>query len=274
MRYLLLLLFIPLLTSCDDFFQQELDDPELDFDRKLVLFALLTPNDTLQYVDVRASIPAFGPRPDGPSFRRQLQDATVVLDDGTNQFELAYENGDGFEGYRIPHERVDITPGRTYVITATHEGTTAVGTTTVPTDSLRFSDLTVDIETEQQGSFRERKLFLTAPNLPANEEEYYLIYHDRISNNGRTQRELVDYVRGRDDLGDRLRFAPVFLIDGVRNAVSICVTDRPTFTYLTTRDVAFATQDNPFAEPAEVATNVEGGLGLVGGANCRRFVVN
>jgi len=147
----------------------------------------------------------------------------------------------------------------------------ATGRATIPTDTLSFDEISLELETTQDGGFRERELTVSVPNRPG-EEDYYLLIHDRLSGGVSVQRELVDYVRGKEGLGENLLFAPIFLIDGLVNTVNICTTDKATYDYLFSRGTAFNNQENPFAEPTEIIGNVETGVGLVGAANCRKLV--
>lgn len=272
MRSFFLLLLAITLSGCADFFQQEIDSPDVDFERQLVLFTILSPQDSLLFVDVRETAPVFGPRDPNQDYRRILEEASVTLDDGTTTHELTFLNENGQRGYAIRTEELRLEAGQTYSITATFEDLTVRGQATIPTDTIMLDDIGFDLEiTEQFGGFRERELIVSVPNQPG-EEDYYLLIHDRLSGGARVQRELVDYVRGKDGLGESLLFAPVFLVDGVINTVNICTTTKATYNYLSTRGTAFNNQENPFAEPTEIISNVETGIGLVGAVTCRKLV--
>jgi hypothetical protein len=271
MRSLFLLLLVAVLTGCADFFMQEIDSPDVDFERQLVLFTLLSPQDSLLFVDVRETAPVFGPRENANNIRRPIEGATVMIDDGTTTHELAYYNENGQQGHAIDTEGLGLEAGKTYTVTASWDGLTATGRATIPTDTFRLGDISLDLETIEDGGFQERILSVTVPNRPG-EDDYYLLIHDRLSSGSFVQRNLVDYVRGKDGLGESLLFAPVSLIDGVINTVNICTTDKATYDYFFSRGTAFNNQENPFAEPTEIIGNVEIGIGLVGAMNCRRVV--
>lgn len=272
MRMSILLPLVLLLTGCTDFFMREIDRPDVDFTRQLAIFSILSPQDSLLFVDVRETAPAFGPRDIDQDYRRILEGAIVTLDDGTTTHELTFLSENGQRGYAIRTEELDVEAGRSYVVTATFADLVVSGEATIPTDTFAIEDISLGLETTQNGGFQERVLSVSVPNKPG-EEDYYLLIHDRLSGGNRVQRDLVDYIRGKDGLGERLQFAPVFLLDGAVNTINVCTTNEATYNYLFTRGTAFNNQENPFAEPTEIIGNAVTGIGLVGAMNCKKLLL-
>lgn len=275
MRYFIIYLAVLLTWSCEDFFLQEITDVENDYQPELSLFALLQPGDSLVVVDVRRTISATGGDDNDENFRNVIQGASITISDGTTTVDLAYRRFPT-EGYLARTDTLPvgfIRPGGVYRISAAFEELVAGGSVVVPTDSVVRADVNFTIEEQQDGGFTEVLLTVDVPNAPG-EEDYYVLIVERSSAPGAGQRmrELHDLLRGRESLGERLVFDPLFLREFNQTSVQVCVTDSATYGFLVNREAALNNADNPFAEPVLLPSNVENGVGYLGGLNCQVFV--
>jgi len=268
-----LLLALALLTSCEDFFMQEITDFDSGFTPQLSLFALLQPKDTLVIVDVRRTIASIGGDDSDENFRRSIPDARVTISDGTTTIPLTHNrspNGYFANSDTLPDNFIH--PGGSYRIEATHEALTASAMVAIPTDSIEREDINFVIGQETSGGFTEVTVTADIANLPG-QEEYYVLITERSSapDFRRRQRVLSDFLQGRANLGDRLAFKPVSLFEFNKTVIQICATDAATYNFLNLRNTAVTNADNPFAEPVILPSNVENGVGHVGGLNCQFF---
>jgi hypothetical protein len=275
MRYLIVCLAALLTWSCEDFFLQEITDFDNGYQPELSVFALLQPSDSLVIVDVRRTISATGGDNNDEDFRNVIRGASVTVSDGTTTVALAYRRFP-IEGYLARTDTLPagfIRPGGVYRISAAYEELVAGGTIVIPTDSVARADVSFAVEELQSGGFTEVLLTVEIPNAPG-EEDYYVLIAERSSPPGfsRRTRELHDFLRGRTSLGERPVFEPVSLREFNRTSVQLCVTDAATYTFLANRETAFSNAENPFVEPVLIASNVENGVGHLGGLNCQVFV--
>jgi hypothetical protein len=278
MRFIFLLCLGLLLVSCEDFFNQELTGLESDYEPELSLFALLQPQDSLIMVDVRRTIPTIGGLANEEDFRRVIEDAEVTISDGRTTVPLVYLDNRNVDGYvaltdTLPEDFLQ--PGGTYTIEAQHEDLRAGGTVSIPLDSITREDVGLRIVEETSGGFTDVLLVLDIPNQPG-EEEYYVLISERSSapNFDRRQRNLVDWLRGRESLGERLVFEPVSLFEFTRTTAQLGIPNAATHDYLSLRQTALDNNENPCAEPTILPSNVENGVGHLGGLNCQFFTFN
>ncbi len=279
MRHILLyLLLAGGLASCSaEFFNQESDAYQIPFEHKLVLHALLTPQDPLIIVDVRLNEPATGlPSADAP-LNGRVTDAEVMFFGPQDSITLPYFQCRGVAGYAVPAEDFTLTPGTVYQIEARWNGLLATGSLRIPDAAPSPGTIALDIYESEENDFPETIVQTTIANLPG-EEDHYLIYHDieDLDSTGTVtsrQRDLIDYLRGTDRQGNRLIFKEFGFRNESRNILRICTIEPAYFRYLDTRFQGSLVDENPFAEPVNVFTNVEGGLGVVAGGNCLKIIL-
>ncbi|CAH0999490.1 hypothetical protein LEM8419_00790 [Neolewinella maritima] len=276
MRYLTLLLALGMM-GCTEFFIQEIADAEVPFIPQLAVFTLLQPQDSLIVVDVRLTAPAVGSPPPDRSGRDLVSGAQVTISDSLQTFPLTLSTDPLRAGYVISNDIVRLRAGGRYTVSVTYEDLTARGTVTIPPEHGVGEGLEIATTEEGQNGFAEHRAWVSLLN-PSGEEDYYLLLHDRRSYRsdgtlGRPERSLVDWLHGRTVTGPRLHFLPLTLAGRSQHLLRICRTTAATVSYLSSRDMARANTGNPFAEPTQVSSNVEGGLGLVGCAQCRLVYV-
>lgn len=274
MRALILLSLGLLLFGCEDFFNQELTGLENDYQPELSLFTLLQPKDSLIIVDVRRTIPAIGGITNEEDFRRVVPDARVTISNGITTVPLVYSDFP-IEGYLALQDTLPddfLCPGESYTIEAQHEALSARGTVNIPLDSIAREDIRFQVVEEREGDFLEVEVIADIPNQPG-DNEFYVMIVERSSapNFDFRRRELHDFVRGRQSLGDRLAFEPVLVFEFNRTTLQLCVAEAATYNFLSIRSTAINNNDNPFAEPTLLPTNVEDGVGHLGGLNCQFF---
>lgn len=272
MRLTVLLMLLFSLSSCEDFFLQEITDFDNGFTPQLSLFALLQPQDSMIIVDVRRTISSIGGDANDPEFRGVPADATVTISDGTTAVPLRYGRFP-IEGYLALRDSLPedfIRPGGTYWIEASHEELTASGTAIVPLDSIERDSIDLSFTRETSGGFTD--VYVTAElDNPPGAEDYYVLIVERSSapNFSNRRRELHDFIQGRPELGERFAFMPVSLREFNKTVLQICVTDAATYDFLNLRNTAVTNAENPFTEPVILPSNVENGVGHLGGLNCQ-----
>lgn len=277
MRLITLIALMIGLSSCEDFFLQEITDFDNGFTPQLSLFALLQPQDSLIIVDVRRTISSVGGDDNDPDFRRVIEDATVTISDGATVVPLRYSrfSTEGYVALRDSLPQDFIRPGGVYQIEATHEELTAFGTVIVPLDSIQRDAIDLSITRETNGGFTDVFGTVEIDNRPG-AEDYYVLIVERSSapNFDRRRRELHDFIQGRPELGERFSFRPVSLFEFNKTVLQICVTDAATFDFLNLRNTAITNAENPFTEPVILPSNVTNGVGHLGGLNCRLLTVS
>jgi hypothetical protein len=275
MRPVFFLLLILSCCACENFAGQELTELNNDYAPELVLFSLPNPQDSLLVVDLRRSISSLGGRPDGQGFRQQIPDATVSISDGSVDYPLRFADFDPVSGYYLRLDSLDralLRPGESYVISAEYAGERVQAEFAIPLDSLPVDAAAFAFETETLNGFTDLWLNASIPNLPG--DDFYLVTVNRDTRpaSGRRREEIADFLRGRDELGDSLYLARIELFEFNTTTVRICAIDPLAFEYLDARATAIANQENIFAEPTLLPTNVENGRGFVGGLNCQAYV--
>jgi hypothetical protein len=188
----------------------------------------------------------------------------------------------GFCIYSTFDESIFGEEGRTYALTINVEGETLTSTTTIPVpivmDSYWYKD---------QPGFSNYGYLWFKLNDPQPLGSAYRMYTQRLGKDDRflpANGSVFDdkffnglvfeafLWRGHelgtnepDDFGEtRLYFK-----QGDTIAIKFCTIDQPHFQFLNTFEIAAFNNGNPFAAPAAVKTNIEGGLGIWGGYGVR-----
>ena len=261
------LAFLVFTSGCTGYFERELELVDVPYERQLVLNTVLSPQDSLIRADVYVTAPIVGEFPADFSPHGRVDDAQITLVGPTETFSFEPKRQFPEPTYVLAQAVAQLEPGMTYEVIAEWDGLSARGRTTIPQLSIPRDSIILEDASNDQ----ERRIRVVWPNL-AGEQDYYLVSTDQELYDGpgqtRLQRELVDYLRGRDALGAYITTRAIGVNRGTPTLLNVCQTGPATYDYLVTRQTLQVNADNPFAEPTTVANNLDEGLGLVGAANC------
>ncbi|WP_116105612.1 DUF4249 family protein [Lewinella sp. IMCC34191] len=265
------LIIVMLATGCAEFFDREIEVDALPYERQLVLTTILTPQDSLIRADVFVTAPAVGDLPPDYPTKGLVTEARVTLVGPAGSFPFAFTASGGWRTYTLPQTEARLKAGETYEVVAEWDGLTARGEVLIPERNIPLDSIILQQVVEDDG---DRYVQARWPN-QVGERDYYLLYADQTYRRGGNlspdiQRELADFLHGRDALGPYLSAAFSIRAD-FENTVNVCQTTQATYDYLLTRGTLEVNHENPFAEPTTVANTLQEGLGLVGAANCWQF---
>jgi hypothetical protein len=254
---------------------------------KLVINSFISPQDTLIRVVVSLSQPLYNNANSGNYF--SVANATVQISDGINTQLLAYNQTESY--YYVKSSQLPIIVGKTYYLTVTTpDGKNVNASTTIPTSnsSLSFSSHVINNPNQTDTYLME-----THWNDQAGIEDYYRIvyyqkqfttytydtssityvdttyyydlnFSDNISdknNNGSTMNQNFQFTQDPNSSGN---LGEIYLLHATKEY------------YLFHKILKNAndTQDDPFAEPVQMYTNINGGYGVFAGFNQYKLPVS
>jgi len=275
--FLLIAGLILLITFCSCEKNIMIDVPQAE--EKIVVEGWIDQND-YPIVFLTKNLPYFGTIDSAMLFNIIIQDATVIVSDGSitdtlklipfpdfNYFPPIY-----YTGYKIKGE-----VGKTYNLTVKAEGKTLTATTTIPPpvypDSVWFK-----IEPQQDSLGYLWGSFTDPPELG----NYYRLFAKRFSKDKRYIPVLGSAYDDKFFNGQSFQFS---MIRGVESAtdttvdeefgffkigdtigVKICTIDKAHYDFWRTAEGEMYSGGNPFVTPTQIVTNIEGGgLGVWGG---------
>ncbi len=292
LKSVLLLAGVCLLAACEKDVTS-LNLPAIE--SQLVLYAFISPQDTVVSVRVYESKPVFTDRTGGVS--DLIPDATVTLSDGQKSVALSLPGnvgqGPGTSSYYVMARDFPIEAGKTYMLrVSTPDGRLATAQCTVPAappvPEVRFDPA---LDTTTSGTAGQQ-VYTGALHWqdPAGEENFYRVDADvnrvRTDNRGVVSDEWgqVLWNDGKsttfsDARLDGAQFSSpettIQVVRGYHGSVTLYAyllhTDRAYFEYH--RTLRANTDSNPFAEPVLLYSNVEGGLGVFAAFNRRTLEV-
>ena len=258
---------------------------------KLVLTSFISPQDTLLTVNVGWSVPIYGTPPAGS----QLSDGTVVtLSDGTTTVRLSLDANVNPTRFSTPARNLPITPGGTYFLSVTTpDGLRARASCTVPARANDQWTTSLDSAESVNGprNAKEYSLGVKWQDAPG-EGDYYRIFAEipgswtgAIGPPNRPSRVDTVYFylnfkqgdvytqdRGQDGREFAVREAKFFPFSPGPGSGSVrlerkinvvlLTTDRNYYEFHRNVNQYQDSEDNPFAEPTPLYSNVEGGLGV------------
>lgn len=256
---------------------------------KLVVVSFISPQDTLLTVEVTETQPVFGKIKDEDRDRpKKVENATVKLTDGVNTVQLVYR-GDILR-YTTDAKNFLIEPGKTYFLTvAVPDGRKVEASCTVPSTAIqilsvkkdsalvnaygdkymdRFVTFTWQDINGQSNFYRvvARKEFkqpdgegkIVTYNEPLIVENPYLSDKDRDGNIFKTSK--ISYFH--DYIGSNFDYYNSFKIH-----LFVLLTDESYYKYHQSVINQGRVNENPFAEPVFIYSNVTGGLGVFSAFN-------
>lgn len=284
-NFLIGLLF--LLVGCE---KDVSDEVKIPVKPKLAIFSFLSPQDTVLAVKVYKTQPILG-------FSQVfdtvgIRDATVQLSDGSKSVTLTYKrvNINMSAYYGIDAAAFPIVAGKTYSLTvSTPDGLRATGTCTIPgTEGITISDL-AHSEVEKKDEYNPGRTYVDhsfdfkfkdAPGSNYYRTDAYFKFKNN-QDGGRQWISSMGYDTRKAFISDDRRDGMVLdaptasftmvedgSISGPYTLVAlVAVTDKAYYLYHQSLDRQSGAEDNPFAEPAIVYSNIQDGLGVFCGYN-------
>lgn len=255
MQKALVFIIFASLCSCES----EFDSTVLNSTEKVALECYISPSDTAITAILTRSIPF--------TVRKTLfdslfiSDAKVFISDELTEKELIF-NKKLFSAYEIPTNQFKIDYGKKYTIRVLlPDGKKIQSTCTVP----KKSSIPEPIEILKY--IRNPKLIEVQLRWKSEPNQKYFIQKFYYSNNQPQPfpSQLIKSAEFRSDtLTSNFYTYNLDNIDDKRNTIFFSVLDSNLFEYRKTLNINFNNQDDPFSQPINVKSNVEGGLGCFG----------
>jgi hypothetical protein len=284
-RYLFLFFYSLLLVSLSSC-EKEADVKIPDVKAKLVVFSFISPQDSILKVIVRKTMPVFGTRSNnGSDDFKSIKGASVYISDGASRIQLFYDTLH-FQYVSAVNE-LTIETGKEYFLEVSAEGTEVKASCRIP-PATQITSIEFDTITEQY-SEPGSEYFIQHLEIHANwkdqytETNYYRIYSEFEFDSERfgypdSKFEFISFEKEvvSDQEGGNGNFSRKGTSWIDPNMADPKYMPRKYRCYLLTIDKHYYTyhrwlsnndEDNPFAEPTLVPTNIEGGLGVFAGYN-------
>ena len=246
-----LLIASVLLLSCEE----TVSPPEIEnIEDLLVVNSILNPTDSIYYVEVTWSNPSFGLLPD---FEDEfVTNAIVTISDGSRQEAFVYETQQ--RRYELDAERFPIEPGATYQLTVSANGQEAFATASTKTG----------VPLVESFEFRNsRDLSISWKDLEGSEDFYTVTAFLKREEQDFTN--LIPYFFESGFVSDRNRDGSILQDTGEgfespRSMDTLLVT---LYSYNELYVDYFEILENyigddPFSEPVQLPSNIQGGLGI------------
>jgi hypothetical protein len=249
---------------------------------KLIVTSFISPQDTAVHVRITRSVPTLGVRQpaDAP-----VTDASVWVTDGTQTANLEFDSKTAT--YLVETAYFPVTAGATYTLrVTTPDGGQAEATCTVPAALNVPLSVTLDSASVPNNIYKEYTLRLSWPD-SAGETNYYRAGGEiareftRQSGNGPVPPNVQplywdsqEVIEDRGQNGSEI-YTPKLTVWGFGSPMVINIvlhayllhTDQHYYEYHRSVRSASYSQDNPFAEPVLVYSNITGGLGVFAAYN-------
>lgn len=279
-----LLTFALMMGGCTNFFDQvvAIDPPE--YEQKLVVHCFQNQVDSSIYVSVTRNVGLLETIPDsaynvkgasvewyesGNLLYTMTADDFLVSPAQTGNFEWRY--------YGKSTNSTVITPGKQYQIKVSHPDFDPVSAVAIAPFPPKIDTVTVKLDTTTTGGFFEGTAnFAITIDDPAAEVNYYEIkirgegpYYYGIESDDPNARDGIDYINllVSDEFFNGKKYTIRVTNSATNEPFWVVVVKSVTFDYYKFSTTALINNDaqyNPFANPAQVFTNVTGGLGLFG----------
>lgn len=263
--YLGLVLILPLwgLNSCSSEKVIEVDLPQ--YDSQLVVECYLEPGKPYQ-LTLQGSVSYFS-EPELPL----IDDALVVIshagisDTLENAFHYDVET-EKFANYWAQGTTVPYSPGMQFDLYIRDASGREIRGSTVMQDTVTLQPLELDINAEGEASITARW-----PDFPGTESYYVLTMHKNALN----KRLVLDFFLD-DRIGDGEDFVVsswYWLDPGDSCIATVYHIEQDYWAYLNSIEAASNANGNPFAQPASIMSNVEGGIGVFASHSLVRRII-
>ena len=264
---------------------------------KLVVHSYISPQDTVLAVVVEVPRAVIGQRPvtNGYQYRQPITVATVDMSDGARTVRLVYSAKDQL--YRAPIRSLPIVAGHTYTLTVTtpYDYPTVSAQCTVPA-AVVPSSIQVDSTIENQYGQNQRKYISRLRwQDPTGQVNYYRVAGQALKTqrqpiyNAKPPRDTVitnvetiyfqntglfsdKSLDGEQFISSKAEYHDYDSISGnglvqLRIIMWLNAIDENYYRYHDALDRQSAANDNPFAEPVLIPSNIQNGLGCFGAFN-------
>ncbi|MEH0157865.1 DUF4249 domain-containing protein [Limibacter armeniacum] len=266
-----LLLLILSLTSCDENFMTRDVDPNLlpEFESKVAVFGVISPQLPTIDISLSSNVPIIGTQRDMHyGEKKVITDATVKISDGIDEVILPYDSD--MLLYSILQESFPIVEGNTYTVNITTQG----GLQLTAKCTVPKANPIAEMELEQKADFYSIRVIW---NDKSGEENYYRVgawvgelYDDGITQTTYWNESYFDQYLFSDTNrdGEMLRAQSEYYGYKETNSplkAKLLTVDRNYYLYHKDLEYYWEVDDNPFAEPKNIYTNIEGdGIGMFG----------
>lgn len=276
------LYFLMLLILCESCEKEAVNIELPKADPKLVIYSYLSPSDSLIEVEITKSAPFFGKNSDINEFEF-VEDATVQISSNGITLNIPFNNLTG--RYSIPNNSsFPIVEGRSYSLFVTAPGGfVCSANTSVPSVKPNGIRIELDSSFKEDEFFSEKKYRIIAKwNDVAGSLNYY--HHAvRIGSESRFDGgfNICDhFISSEDKEGEEISRTCTYNVfssfeppsSKFNGTVFLLTTDVSYYKY---HESLFRNDDeNPFAEPVQTFSNIEGGLGCFGSYVEQRAEIN
>jgi hypothetical protein len=269
---ILMVLAILTFTACDEMISEV--EPPKTASQKLVVTSFISPESDFLTVTVSKTRMIYETRPANEYGHKPVEDAIVTISDGINTVQLPYN--EATLNYKVSQQLLPVVEGRTYYLNVTAPGGfVATSSCTVP-DKLPPA---IEIDQIDTADYDFYQIFYTIyfkfRDIPG-EGDYYGVYVGRQSEDGpwseNPQQSAIyseGFDRGETFVSDKnidgqyftYKTYEMFLNNSETTFnFTLCLTDIHYYKYH--KAVWSQSDDNPFAEPYPIYSNVDGALGV------------
>jgi hypothetical protein len=254
-------------------------------DNKLVVTCFISPGDSVVTAAVQSSKPKYTQSFFGSvSIEAMIQDATVILSDGTTSIQLAF-NTDYFF-YKANTSMLPIVSGKTYYLSvSTPDGKKADAQTTIPSGSLEIASLDTKIKAANRSpNFFEFDLNMTVNDI-SNVTNYVEIHFETVTAHTSSigfppvtyiDTSFISYTTpyfDTDEKISKIRYscnltgAAYISNDTIKYSrvdVSVLNCNKDFYLYNQSVELARYSGSDPFSNPVQVYSNINNGFGCFG----------
>jgi hypothetical protein len=265
-----------LLPSCE---KDVTDKFDLGTQNQVVLQSFISPQDSWVVVRLRRTQPAVGRRLSGDELK--VKDATVTIVEGNQTVTLPYDVKS--DRYQVQASVFPIVAGKNYTINvSTVSGSKLSAQTTVPLSAqIAISSYSLKVKSKEFGGEYTSLMYKWFD--AAGVENYYKTLAYRVAvgslqlqkvefnNNKLLDAYLADANSDGQELTSNELISPNYLSNNISGPyklyLSLLVLDKNYYLFQRSLLRQNSSDDNPFAEPALIFSNVQGGLGIFASSN-------
>ncbi len=282
-QYLLLVVIILFFTSCDDdFLSVEEKTKNIPSSTAPTIEAFICPQDTVHKVKLNYTRPIVGTSI-YQDWLANVSKSTVTITDGTQTATFDKPVGNVSSIFTLKAKNFKVEAGKTYTLkVVNYDGQQAEATCTMPKNSVDLKKVTV--QEIGVGELGGKKYIINWDDIP-NEENYYSIFvFDKTYSPGvggafyvYTSSEYSEHlITDLNNDGKRLSSTKSFYLQKRRdqyhggyivNEIQVLNTDIHYYRYHKDLAENALSQDNPFAEPISIYSNIKGGFGIFAAYN-------
>ncbi len=241
---------------------------------KLVLFGFLSPEDAIIEVEVSMSAPIFGNTINTGNLT--VSNANVQISNGTLSVNIPFNTMT--QKYEISQSVFPILAGQTYTITASANGITAKGITRVPNNIVYLDKANAKLITTSTSGENQLLYTMSWKDEPTVKNYYRVHVEKPYFWGGDSSAYSIGDGMFKDENNDGSVFSDQYEYNYFKSSGSqdisyiyLLNTDIHYYEYHRRRLVYFG--DDPFSEPFQQYSNVEGGLGVVSSFRKSRLVI-